>query len=74
MKIAVTCPKEPRISFGEISLKYMGRALRETPVKRKRDSKIITDFQFKKKSISEPECIQGKERNKQTCKMFLKPR
>ena len=32
MKTAATCPSEPRVALGEISLRYMGSALRETPV------------------------------------------
>ena len=32
MKMAVTCPREPRICLGEISLTYMGSALRAMPV------------------------------------------
>lgn len=31
MKMAVTCPREPRISLGEISLRYMGSTLRAMP-------------------------------------------
>lgn len=33
MRMAVICPNEPRICLGEISLKYIGRALRAMPVK-----------------------------------------
>ena len=33
MKMAVTCPREPRISLGEISLRYMGSTLRAMPMK-----------------------------------------
>lgn len=35
MKMAVTCPREPRISLGEISLRYMGSALRAMPAKKR---------------------------------------
>jgi hypothetical protein len=31
MKMAVTWPREPRISLGEISLRYMGSALSAMP-------------------------------------------
>lgn len=36
MKMAVTCPREPRIALGEISFRYMGSALRAMPVKEQR--------------------------------------
>lgn len=40
MKIAVTWPNEPRISLGDISLKYMGRALNEMPTKEEQNTYI----------------------------------
>lgn len=40
MKIAVTWPNEPRISLGDISLKYMGRALKEMPTKEEQNPYI----------------------------------
>lgn len=40
MKIAVTWPSEPRISLGDISLKYIGRALKEMPTKEEQNPYI----------------------------------